>query len=75
MLWPEDMPDTCTVSLSAKDSLVPFDLVHAQIKAAATNIKVIVHRTAGHGAYLLDAQYQHMLAREVKHLASTKAAK
>lgn len=74
MLWPEDMPEACTVSLSAKDSLVPFDLVHAQITAAAKDIKTIVHPTAGHGAYLLDPTYQRDLAEEVKQLASRKSA-
>lgn len=73
MLWPEDMPAACTVSISANDNLVPFDLVRAQIKAAETSPKVIVHPTAGHGAYLLDGKYQHMLALEVKSLASRKA--
>ena len=58
------------MSLSAKDNLVPVDLVRAQLKAANNGAKVLMHSTAGHGAYLLDGQYQKMLAMEVQSLAS-----
>lgn len=73
MLWPEDMPAATTVSLSAKDDLVPCDLVHAQLKAAANDVKVLVHPTAGHGGYLVDHEYQKALVQEVKSLASRRA--
>ena len=73
MLWPEDMPASCTVSLSANDDLVPCELVHAQLKAATNGAKVLVHPTAGHGGYLVDHEYQTVLLREVRNLASRRA--
>ena len=73
MLWPEDMPKATTVSLSAKDDLVPKDLVLAQLEASPLPAKVIVHPTAGHGGYLLDQQFQENLVQEVKMLAGTRS--
>ena len=73
MLWPQDMPKASTVSISANDSLVPFDLVRAQLQNASSGTKVLIHPTAGHGAYLLDGKYQKTLALEVKSLASRTA--
>lgn len=73
MLWPEDMPAASTVSLSAHDDLVPCELVHAQLKAAANGAKVLVHPTAGHGGYLVDHKYQEQLVEEVRSLASRRA--
>ena len=73
MLWPEDMPQATTVSLSAYDDLVPADLVKAQLEASPLPANVLVHPTAGHGGYLLDQQYQENLISEVQKLASTQA--
>ena len=73
MLWPEDMPQATTVSLSAYDDLVPKDLVLAQLEASPLPANVLVHPTAGHGGYLLDQQFQEGLVSEVQKLASTKA--
>lgn len=70
MLWPEDMPQTTTVSLSANDDLVPKDLVVAQLKASPLPARVMVHPTAGHGGYLLDQQYQESLITEVQRMAT-----
>ncbi|KAL3146801.1 hypothetical protein ABBQ38_014780 [Trebouxia sp. C0009 RCD-2024] len=70
MLWPEDMPQATTVSLSANDDLVPRDLVVAQLEASPLPAKVMVHPTAGHGGYLLDQQYQESLIVEVQRMAT-----
>ena len=72
MLWPEDMPQATTVSLSANDDLVPKDLVVAQLEASPLPANVIVHPTAGHGGYLLDQQFQVNLVAEVCKLAATR---
>lgn len=70
MLWPEDMPQATTVSLSANDDLVPKDLVVAQLEASPLPAKIIVHPTAGHGGYLLDQQFQEGLVAEVQRMAT-----
>ena len=73
MLWPEDMPQATTVSLSANDDLVPRDLVLAQLEASPLPANVILHPTAGHGGYLLDQQFQETLVAEVRKLAMSVA--
>ena len=74
MLWPEDMPQATTVSLSANDDLVPRDLVVAQLQASPLPAKVIIHPTAGHGGYLLDQQFQQNLVAEVAELATRRSS-
>lgn len=65
MLWPEDMPaDKTLIVLSAHDDLVPVALVARQLEAAdaeevgGPRARVLLHPTAGHGGFLVDAPFQ-----------------
>mmetsp|Transcript_17579 Transcript_17579/g.52802 ORF Transcript_17579/g.52802 Transcript_17579/m.52802 type:complete len:1028 (-) Transcript_17579:267-3350(-) len=72
MLWPEDMAGAPSlVVLSARDDLVPFDLVRAQLAASKEcGVEVVVHPTAGHGGFLVDEAFQRRLAQNVARLVA-----
>lgn len=68
MLWPEDLPKQAVISAAAADDLVPAQLIARQLEVAGSDATFMLHPTAGHGGFLLDADYQARLVESMQKL-------
>ena len=57
ILWPQDMPASTLLALSALDDLVPSQLVVGQCQQAGSAATLLLHPTAGHGGQLIDPAF------------------
>ncbi|KAK9804722.1 hypothetical protein WJX72_001924 [[Myrmecia] bisecta] len=66
MLWPHEMPRDALIVLSAKDDLVPGELVKVQLQASNSPARVMYHPTAGHGGFLVDFEWQRQVIENME---------
>jgi hypothetical protein len=83
MLWPWELPDPSVLVLSGKDSLVPSELVRAQLENAPAHVHVLERPDLYHGHFLFKPAWQAVivarfkaavLAREAADAAAAAAA-
>ena len=54
------------IAAACEDDLVPAQMVARQLQVAKSSACVMLHPTAGHGGFLLDAAFQARLVSEIR---------
>ena len=74
MLWPEDLPQRALIAAACQDDLVPAEMVARQLHLAQHSAVVMLHPTACHGGFLLDAEFQARLVSNIRNMMTQPPA-
>ncbi|KAK9862700.1 hypothetical protein WJX84_006358 [Apatococcus fuscideae] len=61
MLWPQELPASSLVVMSAKDNLVPWRIAQQQLVQARHPAQILVHPDMAHGGFLLNHAWQQQI--------------
>ena len=66
MLWPQEMPSSSLVVMSAHDDLVPWQMVRQQLANANHAARIMVNPDMGHGGFLVSHTWQQQILDNLK---------